>query len=289
MSEPLAPLHSLNPGKAAGGGRPCMICRLPLKVRQAVEERLMRGDKATEIFRWLTKTFPAEAARVKYDAVARHGRIHLPQLNRAAQKLSDGERMQREKLKLARDVLADKAIDPQAYFGPAAIAQDIQKTSVRLDLAAEDAFVDGEHASLASLSGQLLRSAELRAKMGGSIQDRTEVNLSVTLGELHARLDGILGADQAERQHAARTLLGIAAPGPDLASAVPTLTPDPVPAHTHTHARSLDAQADPSTGSGRQPRDVDPTNPLGEPLTIDADPAPSKGPFEEPLGTRHRP
>ena len=108
----------------------------------------------------------------------------------------------------ARDVLADR-VDPQAFFGPAAIAQDIAKTAGRLDSAADSAFIDGEHASLASLSGQLLRSHELRVKLGGSISDATQVSLSVSLHDLHQRLDPILGASDSNRQSAARSLLGM--------------------------------------------------------------------------------
>ena len=209
MSAPLAPLASLNPGKGAGGGRRCTICQLPLQIRTAVEERLNRGDAATQIHSWLVKTFPKEAANVRYDTIPRHRRTHMAGVSRAAAKLSDAERMLRQRQKLARDVLADKAVDPAVYFGPAALAQDIQKTSARLDLAADDAFLSREHSSLAALSNSLLRAVEIRGKLGGSIADRTEVSLTVSLNDLHARLDNVLAAPAIDRQGSARALLGL--------------------------------------------------------------------------------
>ena len=257
------------------GGR-CAICATPFLIREAIEQRMLKGESVLSVFRWAIKAFP-ELKGVQQDSFYRHKRRHFAPTLKAARKLSDGERALRKQICLAKDVLEDR-IDPAAYFGPAAIAQDIQKTEKRLDVAADQAFEDKQHASLASLSGQLLRSAELRGKMGGSLNENPQISLTVSLGELHQRLDRILGADQADRQNAARTLLGLSA--------------DP-PAPLHR-------------------RDSDVSNPLGSALTIDAEPAgepPQQGtgvnpesrpvaspglgnghpvPFEEPLGTRRR-
>ena len=130
----------------------------------------------------------------------------------------------------------------------------------------------GSMPSLASLSGALIRAVEVRGKMGGAINENPQISLTVSLGELHQRLDGILGSDQAERQNAARNLLGLASPAP-----MPTRA-------------TLDAQADPPTPRRRD--SVDPTNPQGEALTIDAKASPAdpaaETPFEEPIGTRWR-
>ena len=152
--------------------------------------------------------------------------------------------MQRKQIRLAKAVLEDK-IDPQAYFGPAQLAQDIKRTSDRLETAADDALETKQHSSLASLSGALIRAHELRGKLGGSIRDAGEVNFTITLGELHQRLDGILGTDQGDRHAAARSLLGLAADAPGPRRSRTITNPD------------------------------DPTNPVGAPLTIDADVVPS--------------
>ncbi|RPJ41042.1 MAG: hypothetical protein EHM21_13750 [Chloroflexi bacterium] len=241
MTAPDAPLASLNPGKGAGSGRPCAICQLPLKVRSAVEERLLRGDQAKPVWRWAVKTFPAEMAGVTYDPVARHKRLHLGSVKRAARKLSDSDKMVRSQLKLARDVLADK-IDPQSYFSAAAIAQDVKKTSDRLDDAADDAHRTKQHSALASLSGALVRTHELRAKMGGSIRPETEINISIGLEQLHGRLDALIGAPTDNRQTTARGLLGLTPPS------------DPLPS-TRRPIQDLDQLS----------------NPGGQALTIDAE------------------
>lgn len=210
---------------------------------------MQRGNSVTATWRWAKQTFPLLMQGVNYSTVARHNRMHVGPVKRAAAKLSDADRMVRKQIRLARDVLEDR-VDPQAFFGPAAIAQDLHKTSARLDSAAEEAFEDGEHASLAGLSSVLIRSYDLRAKMGGSINDNPSVNLTVSLGELHSRLDSVLGTTDVERHAAARGLLGLPGPGP---------APMPGPATT----------ADLRDDSG-----------LG--VTIDAEPNPPADPIVEP-------
>ena len=160
MSTSEIPLTSLNPGRdgALKGGK-CHVCGLPLKILSAIDEKLRRGDAVLPTARWAKKTFKDNAPlqAIKEINFYTHRKRYVLRVDRAASKLSDGQRLQHQKMRLAKAVLDDR-LDPQAYFGPAAIAQDIQKTSVRLDLAADAAFNDGEHASLASLSGLLLRS-----------------------------------------------------------------------------------------------------------------------------------
>ena len=202
----------LNPGKAgAKTGHPCRACALPHKILETVDSKLRMGEKARHVHTWLRKNFPTEAARVSYDILASHNRRHVRLIDRAAGRLSDAQRMRRERIDLSKAVLAGE-VDPQAYFGPAALAADLQKTSARLDLAADEAFVDGEHSALAALSNSLLRAVEIRGKLGGSIADRTELNVTVSLSDLHARLDGILVRPGADRQLAARDLLGLPTP-----------------------------------------------------------------------------
>jgi hypothetical protein len=245
MATTIPPAYDpLKPGRAGAlkGGR-CAICSAPLQLREAIEQRILDGEPVKTIGTWASKTFP-ELKGINYHSYWRHFRRHFKPMMRAAQKLSDAERMQRKQIRLAKSVLADK-VDPMAYFAPAALAQDIQRTSARLEVAADYALESKQHSALASLSSTLIRAHELRGKLGGSIRDASEVNLNISLGELHQRLDEILGTDQSDRHAAARSLLGLSADAAAPARAQTIINPD--------------AQ----------------TNPAGAPLTIDADALPS--------------
>ena len=186
MNTPSTPLISLNPGKRAGNGRPCIICQLPLKVRSALEERINRGEAIKPVLLWAQKVFP-EAAALKYDATARHFRLHTAPMRRAAKKLSDADRMVRSQIGWRVMCWLTRSI--RRRISPLQRSPRIsRKPAPAWMRPANSAFADGEHASLASLSGQLLRATELRAKMGGSIREAGEVNLNVTIADLHARL-----------------------------------------------------------------------------------------------------
>ena len=124
---------ALAPGKAgAKTGHPCRACALPHKILETVDSKLRMGEKTRHVHIWLLKTFPVEAARVSYDILASHHRRHVKLIDRAAGRLSDAQRMRRERIDLSKAVLAG-TVDPQAYFSPASIAQDLAKTSKRLD------------------------------------------------------------------------------------------------------------------------------------------------------------
>ena len=242
---------ALAPGKAgAKTGHPCRACALPHKILETVDSKLRMGEKTRHVHIWLLKTFPVEAARVSYDILASHHRRHVKLIDRAAGRLSDAQRMRRERIDLSKAVLAG-TVDPQAYFSPASIAQDLAKTSKRLDSAADEAFLDGEHNALAALSNSLLRSHELRGRLGGSIAT-AEVSVTVSLQDLHARLDNVLAIPAGDRQASARALLGLPAPDP---ASQPVFT-------------GVDAASSPPEFA----------------RTIDAEPAPAA----EPLGTRYR-
>jgi len=241
------------PGKkGAKTGALCRICSFPHKLRSEIDQKLIAGDRAIAVYRWAQKTFPAEMAGISDDSFYRHRNQHIKSIVRAARKLSDSARIQREKIDLAKSVLKGD-IDPQAYFSPAEIARDVKKTSDRLDDAADDAHKTRQHSALASLSGALVRTHELRAKMGGSIQDKTEITVSVALSDVHQRLDALIGAPTDNRQTTARGLLGLLPPS------------DPLP------------------GRRRPIKDLDQlSNPGGDsPLTIDAIPL-SEAPEYQP-------
>ena len=57
--------------------------------------------------------------------------------------------------------------DPMAIFKLDAIASDISRIAQRLDGSADAAAAAGQHGGHAALAGQLLRQAELRARLGG--------------------------------------------------------------------------------------------------------------------------
>ena len=183
---------------------------MPLKAREAINARMLRGDRVSDIQRWAVASFPGIGLeKLLPDNFYQHRRRHVRPVERAARKLSDADRMVRKQIRLAKDVLEDK-IDPQAYFGAASLANDIHKTEQRLDVAADQAFLAHQHVSLAQLSNGLLRSAELRGKLGGLLERQQELNITVSLGELHQRLDEVLPLPPADRQNAARALLGMA-------------------------------------------------------------------------------
>ena len=236
---------SLKPGRENQlSGRPCPICIAPVRVCEAIDELLLRGDKTAAVHRWAVKKFPAELGALKYDTFTRHARYHVKAIARAVRKLSDHARLQRKKVDTAQAVLRDE-VDPVSFFGPAEIARDVSKTEKRLDIAADDAFSTRQHSALASLSSALLRSHELRAKMGGSIRPDVEVNISLGLEQLHGRLDQLVGAPTGDRQNTARSLLGLASP-----------VDAPIPSRV------------------RPERDLSVlTNPGGEALTIDIEPS----------------
>ena len=237
----------LNPGKAgAKTGHPCRACALPHKILETVDSKLRAGEKTRHVHTWLLKNFPTEAARVSYDILASHHRRHIKLIDRAATRLSDAQRLRRERIDLSKAVLKGE-VDPQAYFGPAALAADLQKTSVRLDLAADEAFVDGEHSALSALSNSLLRAVEIRGRLGGSIADKNEINLNVTIADLHQKLDGVLTRPGVDRQLAARDLLGLPSPDPAQSPGVDVASPPEVFAHQIEGGPvgGLDLRADP--------------------------------------------
>jgi hypothetical protein len=207
---------SLRPGSQHNlRGRKCMICSLPLKAREPIDELLRRGDKVASVIAWSANQFKAEGVdKIPMGSFYEHRKRHIQLVDRAANKLSDGQRMQHKSVKLARAVIAGETVDPIQYFGPQQIAEDLKKTSDRLHTAADDALLEKQHSSLASLSSALIRATEVRGKMGGSIAEKTEFNVNLSIQDLHQRLDGLLANPADNRQDAARALLGLAPPPP---------------------------------------------------------------------------
>ena len=131
--------------------------------------------------------FPAEMAGIKRASLYRHRNLHVKATQRAIHRMSDAEKMQRRKIDAAKAVVRGD-LDPAEYFGAAEIAKDLQRTEGRLQNAAEDAFLTKQHSALSTLSSTLIRGFELRGKLGGSIKDGTEVNLSIAVASVVDKL-----------------------------------------------------------------------------------------------------
>jgi hypothetical protein len=204
-------------------GRPCSICSLPFDIRKSLDEKLRLGQSTASVHRWLSEVHKVS---IPLRSVYNHNTAHVKLISRAATKLSDAQRERKEQLATARAVLHDPDWDAQAYLLPAAISRDIFTTSRRLDLAAEDAFETRQHASLAQLSAQLLRSSELRGKLGGTISDASQVALQVNIGQLTSKVVEAMESDPEKRREVALTLLGRDASASPLDLGV---IPDPAP------------------------------------------------------------
>lgn len=196
------------PGRGIFNGNSCAVCSLPITVLKCVDEMFARGEQITAVRDWARKNFPAETSSISYMQFRGHKLNHVDQKIRAVRKLSDAEKQRKAENRLTKAILNDE-IDPSSYFGAASIASDVKRASDRLEVAADAALDDGLFPALAALSGVLVRTTELRAKMGGNIAEAPALNLVLNINQLHEKLDGILSGDHADRQNAAKALLGI--------------------------------------------------------------------------------
>jgi hypothetical protein len=197
-----------HPGSNAHASLACGVCALPLTIKSAIDELLMRREQIASTRAWALKNFPDEVAGLSYRQFYNHAREHVQVKVRAMAKLSDADKMNKREVKLAKKILNDE-VDPQTYFAPAQLAVDIKRTSDRLETASDMAMHDGQFGPLASLGGVLVRTMELRGRLGGAISERPEMNVVVSISQIHEKLDGILSGDHADRQNAAKALLGI--------------------------------------------------------------------------------
>jgi hypothetical protein len=192
-----------------GIGRPCSVCSLAFDIRKEADRRLMAGDTAASVHRWLSATHKIV---IPLRTLHNHNSRHVRMIARAAAKLSDAQRERKDQVETARAVVERQDWDAMAYLQPSAISKDIFRTSQRLDAAAETAFIDREHASLAQLSAQLLRSSELRGRLGGTISDASQVALQVNIGQLTSKVVEAMESDPEKRRSVALTLMGGPAP-----------------------------------------------------------------------------
>jgi len=192
---------------------------MPFLKRKAIDERLMSGESPRAVHRDIMATLGANDKRWVERSTYRHASEHVGPVKRAVQKLSDSYNQKQDELRVAKAVLDDE-IDPQFYLSTASIVRDIRRTAGRLEGAADYAHGSRQFTALATVSGQLLRSHELRAKLGGAITDSTQINIKVNVEQLGAKMLDALAEDSEGRRRAAAALfttpMGELSVGPDL-------------------------------------------------------------------------
>jgi hypothetical protein len=138
-------------------GRPCQICADAAKLRTAAE---MIAAGASD------QAVANTMGGISRMAVARHRQNHIERPARAIVAAANkGKDVRDERDQL---VAAAEAGDVAAAFlSLERIAADLRRVQERLERTAEAAEDDQQRLAVASLSGQQLRAAEVRAKLGG--------------------------------------------------------------------------------------------------------------------------
>jgi hypothetical protein len=101
---------------------------------------------------------------VSHMAIGRHRRAHIVGPLKAAIAALDKGRTERERR--AEQLAAIEAGDPSVFISLAGIVQDLRRTFERLERVASGAEQDNHPLAMATLSGQLVRAIETRAKLG---------------------------------------------------------------------------------------------------------------------------
>jgi hypothetical protein len=138
-------------------GRPCEICRSVDRMKlvaQLVAEGVTDQKIADRLGGGLNRM-----------AVSRHRRNHVEAPALAiAQAAAKGRDVVEQR---AQTLAAAEAGDPAAFVALANIVDDLRKVHDRLERTADAAEQDNQRLAVASLAGQQLRAAEVRAKLGG--------------------------------------------------------------------------------------------------------------------------
>jgi hypothetical protein len=138
-------------------GRPCQICADAANLRTAAE---MIAAGASD------QAVASAIGGISRMAVARHRQNHIERpakaIVAAANKGKD-VREEREQLVAA----AEQGDIAAAFLSLERIACDLRRVQERLERTADAAEGDQQRLAVASLSGQQLRAAEVRAKLGG--------------------------------------------------------------------------------------------------------------------------
>lgn len=138
-------------------GRPCQICADAAKLRIAAE---MIAAGASD------QTVADRVGGISRMAVARHRQNHIERPAKAIVAAANkGKDLRDERDQL---VAAAQGGDVAAAFlSLERIAGDLRRVQERLERTADAAEGDKQRLAVASLSGQQLRAAEVRAKLGG--------------------------------------------------------------------------------------------------------------------------
>ena len=138
-------------------GRPCQVCVSAARLKLAAE---MIGAGASD------QAIANRIGGISRMTVARHRQNHIERpakaIVAAANKGKD-VRDERDQLVAA----AEAGDTAAAFLALNQIAVDLRRVQERLERAADAAEADKQRLAVASLSGQQLRAAEVRAKLGG--------------------------------------------------------------------------------------------------------------------------
>ena len=137
-------------------GRPCTICNSSKKHRIAAE---MIAAGATD------QAIADRVGDVNRMAVSRHRHNHVMAPAKALAEAAGKGRAAADQR--AEVMAAAEAGDPVAFVALSAIVSDLRKVHDRLERTADAAEADKQRLTVASLSAQQLRAAEVRAKLGG--------------------------------------------------------------------------------------------------------------------------
>lgn len=136
-------------------GRPCTICADAKKITIACD-MIAAGESDQAI---------ANRIGVNRMAVSRHRHNHVIAPTQALVKAArKGKDVAAKRTKM---IAATEAGDPAAFLELSAIVGDVKRVHERLERSAEGAEGARQHLAVSALSGQQLRAAEVRAKLGG--------------------------------------------------------------------------------------------------------------------------
>jgi hypothetical protein len=138
-------------------GRPCQICADAARLKLTAE---MVAAGASD------QMVADRIGGINRMAVARHRQNHIERPARAvlaAVNKGRDARQEREQLVAA----AEDGDTAAAFLALNQIAADLRRVQERLERSADAAEIDNQRLAVASLSGQQLRAAEVRAKLGG--------------------------------------------------------------------------------------------------------------------------
>lgn len=143
--------------------RPCIICSDSAKLAKAAQ-MIAAAESDQAVANALNAMTPGAPA-MSYMAVLRHRRNHIVAPAKAlAEAAAKGRDVAEQR---AQVLAAAEAGDPAAFVALSNIVADLRKVHDRLERTAAAAENDNQRVAVASLSGQQLRAAEVRAKIGG--------------------------------------------------------------------------------------------------------------------------